>query len=299
MKLIIKFNLILITVFAIGVAIASFLSYKITTESAYSQVKDQASLMLQQQFAVRRYTLNDVRPKLYQLEKGDTFHPQTIPAYSVRKVSENLQKVRPNFNVRTAALNPTNLNNKAADWEEDIIERFLADSNLKEQEGEITLNGKKLFYIATPIAIKDPNCLTCHSTPEAAPASMLTQYGSENGFGWELNEVIGTRIITVPLTLPLALAKKSFWSFFTSMLGVFFMLFVVLNILLHKMIIKPIVNITKVADKVSHGHLDVELIKEKGKDEISSLVASFNRMVRSTELMAKMIQKIKAKNKKH
>ena len=41
------------------------------------------------------------------------------------------------------------------------------------------------------------------SAPGAAPASMVAQYGPANGFGWQLNEVIGAQIVSVPLGVPL------------------------------------------------------------------------------------------------
>ena len=90
MKLIVKFNLILLAVFLVGMAIASLVSFKVAKENAYLQVKDQASLMLQQAFAVRNYTINEIRPILKRFDDGAEFHPQTVPAYSVRKVFDNL-----------------------------------------------------------------------------------------------------------------------------------------------------------------------------------------------------------------
>lgn len=294
MKLIVKFNLILLVVFAIGMTIASLVSYQVTKENAYLQVKDQASLMLQQQFAVRKYTIEEVRPALKELSDDKVFHPQTVPAYSVRQVFKNLAEVRPNYNVRVAVLNPTSLKNKASGWEREIVKRFVADRNLKEEEGEIILDNEKLFYFATPVEIKNPKCLACHSTPSVAPTALLAKYGSENGFGWSMEDIIGARVVTVPFTLPLELAKKSFWNFFTSMLGVFLALFVALNILMNRLIIKPILSITKTADVMSRGDLSVKPMKVKGKDEISVLAASFNRMMRSTSMMAKMLRKQQA-----
>jgi protein-histidine pros-kinase len=39
------------------------------------------------------------------------------------------------------------------------------------------------LYIAKPIQIKEAACLAYHSTPEAAPKTILDTYGPLNGFG--------------------------------------------------------------------------------------------------------------------
>ena len=40
------------------------------------------------------------------------------------------------------------------------------------------------------VRITNPACLTCHSSVEAAPKTMVDKYGPANGFGWNLNEVV-------------------------------------------------------------------------------------------------------------
>ena len=50
-----------------------------------------------------------------------------------------------------------------------------------------------ILSIAYPIRVNDKSCLDCHSTPQAAPASMVDLYGSANGFGWKLGEVVGAQ----------------------------------------------------------------------------------------------------------
>ena len=40
--------------------------------------------------------------------------------------------------------------------------------------------------------------------------SMIKQYGTANGFGWKLHDVIGAQIISVPASLPNAMAARAF-----------------------------------------------------------------------------------------
>jgi len=56
---------------------------------------------------------------------------------------------------------------------------------------------------------------------------------------------------------------------------------VLLNLLLHYFIIRPVRRIAAVASEVSLGNLDVPEYRPRGGDEIASLAESFNRMRRS------------------
>jgi hypothetical protein len=75
--------------------------------------------------------------------------------------------------------------------------------------------------VARPLRITNPACLQCHSSVEAAPKTMVAKYGPANGFGWQLNEVVGAQIVSVPMDVPLARAERSFNVFIGSLVGVF------------------------------------------------------------------------------
>jgi protein-histidine pros-kinase len=55
------------------------------------------------------------------------------------------------------------------------------------------------------------------------------------------------------------------------------------------MVIGPITSISKVADQISLGNMEIEEFAETGTDEIATLKASFNRMRRSLERAMTMI----------
>jgi protein-histidine pros-kinase len=148
-----------------------------------------------------------------------------------------------------------------------------------------------MLYIARPIQIKDPACLACHSVPSAAPASMIKLYGENNGFGWKHLEVIGAQVVSVPMDLPLRNAKDAFKVFMGSLAAIFLVTFIVLNMMLSLMIIRPIARMSESADKVSTGDFKVPEFPNTGKDEISVLGTSFNRMRRSLQKALKLIEK--------
>jgi protein-histidine pros-kinase len=146
-----------------------------------------------------------------------------------------------------------------------------------------------MLYIARPLKITNPACLECHSTVEAAPKTLLDKYGPANGFGWNLNEVIGAQVVSVPMALPLARAEKTFRVFMISLGSVFVAIAVLLNLMLWFTVIRPVTRLSDLADRVSLGELQAPEFNAAGRDEIGVLAASFSRMRRSLEQAMKML----------
>lgn len=295
MKLTTKINLILAATFVVGLSLVGVNSYLLTQENALRQVTDQAELIMQKALAVRSYTINEIRPLLI----GDQgrFHPQTVPAYSATQTANLVREKRPNYSYKEAVFNPTNPRDKANPVEESIINRFIADPGLTRLVGNEVINGVESLYISYPIRITNPACLTCHSTPEAAPPAMIDIYGDRGGFGWKLNEVVGTQMVVVPYTLPAQLAQKTFISFLLSMATIFLILFLVINIAIRKLVLKPIMRVTHQAEQVSKGNLRDPEIKVTGNDEIAEMSRAFNRMRRSVIKIVQMMKRMQAEAK--
>ena len=299
MKLITKINLILGVTFLASLLVAGANTYLLTENNALQQVTEQAELIMQEALAVRSYTVNEIRPLLNQVNDGE-FHPQTLPSYSATRIANLLRQSRPNYSYREAVFNPTNPRDKATPAEEKIIRQFIADPELIKLTGSQEVDGVETFYIAYPIRIINPECLACHSTPEAAPAPMRAIYGDAGGFGWKLNEVVGTQMVAVPYTLPAELARNTLISFLVSLAVIFMVLFFVINIAIRKLVLTPVSRLTRMADELGKGNLQGGEIKISGKDELAEMVAAFNRLRRSVikivQLMRKMQAKIRAKS---
>ena len=147
-----------------------------------------------------------------------------------------------------------------------------------------------MMVVAHPLAVGDQSCLSCHSEPGAAPASMLKSFGSSNGFGWHLNEVIGAQIISLPLGPVMAQASQSLYLFLALLVGVFLAMLIILNLLLNFLVIRPVSKISAIATDVSMGNVDAEQFGIRGNDEFEDLSHAFNRMRRSLQQAMKMLE---------
>jgi len=289
MSLLVKFNLILISVFLLAIVPAGFVSQRLLEQSARTQVTENARIMLQTALATRTYTVKQIRP-LLEARLAEEFLPQTVPAYSATEIFNYMRESHPEYTYKEATLNPTNPRNRTVDWEADVVNAFRADPALQEIVGERESPLGRSLYLSRPIRITDPACLTCHTTPETAPASVVRKYGPEGGFGWQMNEVIGAQIVSVPMSVPMHLAHAALRTVILSLVGVFLLMLIILNLLLGSVVIRPLRRVADMADQVSTGNFDIPDLEVRGRDEVAVLASSFNRMRISLAKALKMLE---------
>jgi HAMP domain-containing protein len=286
-----KFNLAILAAFLVGFSGAAILLQRLFVENARTQVLENARIMMSAADAIRHFA--DVQIGPIAAGQNDVlngrFIAASVPSFAAQTTFKAIQARYPDFAYREPTLNPTNLDDRPADWEADYINAFRNNLTTQELIGERDTPTGRVLSLARPIAVNSADCLSCHSTPARAPTAMLATYGSDNGFGWQLHEIVGAQVVTVPMSLPLQQANQLFMTFMGLLLAVFLLIIVILNILLHYMVIKPVVKVARIANAVSLGELDVEEYEKPGRDEISVLSAAFNRMRRSLDSALNMI----------
>jgi protein-histidine pros-kinase len=289
MKLLLKFDLMLVALIAISLTAVSFVARSFLVKNAKAQVLQQAELMMESASSTRRYTTEELKPLLKKSPAYKArFLPQTVPAYGATVIFARMRKNFPEYTYKEAALNPTNLSDRAVEWETDVIEQFRNHADQKELVGErMTPTGPSL-YLAHPIVVEQ-SCLECHSVPAAAPHTMIDKYGSNNGFGWNLHDVVAAQIVSVPTEVPMQLAKKAYGTLMWSLAATFAAILVAINVVLYFLVVVPVRKLSKVANMVSLGKLEVAEIPVRGNDEISELTAAFNRLFVSVAKALRMI----------
>jgi len=280
MKLLLKFNLVLLLVFAVGLVTTGFICRQLLRQNAKAEIMENARIMMEAAIAVRTYTATQIKP-LLETQMKYSFLPQSVPAYSANAYFSQLQKAFPAYAYKEATLNPTNPVNRATDWEADIIEEFRKVRDKTEIIGERDTPNGRTLYMARPLKVSSPACLTCHDTVEGAPRTMVERYGDANGFGWKLNDIVTAQIVSVPMQLAVQRANGVFWTFMISLAVVFLVGIVAINLLLIFLVIRPVNQLSTMASSVSLGNSEITEFPTIGRDEIAELSLSFNRMGRS------------------
>ncbi|MDZ8106380.1 MAG: DUF3365 domain-containing protein [Nostoc sp. DedQUE12a] len=286
LKISAKFNLLLILVFIVSILGSGIALSSVLQGRAQNEVTSQAQILIQMVNAVRNYTQVRIDPLLApRLETNPTFTPEIVPTFSSKEVFENFRK-KPeykNFFHKDATLNPTNLADKADSFETELVQRFRNEPKTLEITGFRDLPEGEVFYIAQPLKITQQQCLRCHSTPDQAPKSQLATYGSENGFGWKLNDIVSAQIISVPSEEIFANAKRTWILIMGLLITIFAIIVFLINFLIKKAVIQRIKRIEKIAQRVSTGDMTADF-EEMSNDEIGGLAEAFNRMKSSLRI---------------
>ena len=278
MKLLTKFNLILVALFGAGSMLIAYTAYQFLMNNARSQVIQQADLMIESARSTRQYTANELAPLLETLPAHQTrFLPETIPFYAATVTFDYLRKEYPEYSYKEAALNPSNLRDRAVDWEADLINYFRNHAGQKELVGERDTPTGRMLYIARPITTEQA-CMECHSQPADAPASIVKTYGSVNGFGWKPNETVAAQIVSVPMAVPVQIASAAFRTLVIYLIAGFLISIVALDAAVVFLVIRPVRKLSDMSDRISTGDMSLPELPVRGSDEISALTGSFNRM---------------------
>ena len=285
-----RFSLILILIFIVTLPLITSVMYYFFRENAIREVADKAVLTMHSMDSLRKYVGDELRPGIKK-ELADKFFLEGMSGfYILRKVSYNLQNVQPHYVYKQATANPLALENRADYYEEWLLSQFRENPKTRELNGLRTDGAVPLYYIARPVRVDRPDCMTCHGDPATAPKEQVERYGSTSGYNYVTGSVVGANIIYVPASVPIAIARKSTAMVAIVFTALFILLFIIINLLIRRSIIRPIENFVAVADQVSKGKFDNNF-EVRTQDELKTLADAFTRLKTSIVMMMDMMKK--------
>ncbi|MEM7553436.1 MAG: DUF3365 domain-containing protein [Cyanobacteria bacterium P01_A01_bin.84] len=294
-----QFTLLLLLIFVSGIALGGFTLSKALEHKAIAQMNYRGRMVMQMVNAVSDRTSDEIVPLIAQFTDPQTnLIPAAIPSLAAKQVFDKLREnwEYKDFIYKPATLNPTNLDDQANLFEAKLIEKFIQDApqgtlnrHLKTLSGFHVVSGKKLFYTAKPLIVNNPNCLQCHGTPENAPKSHVKKYGTQNGYGWKLNQVIGSQIVYIPASEVFLSSRRALFLFIAIFISIFALVIVSMNYLLKWRVIKPLKPMSQLAEIISQEKVDINQIRRlesreltkiiKRRDELGKLGRVFQNMV--------------------
>jgi protein-histidine pros-kinase len=288
MSLLVRINLILGATLLLAAIALSYGCRSLLQESAKLDVMREAGVMLDSALAIRTYTSAEILPLLESRMKGE-FLPQSVPFYAATQNFLKLREQHPQYTYKEATLNPTNLRDRATDWETDLIQKFRNDPKTGEITGERDTPTGRSLYLARPIRV-DTACLECHSTAAAAPVALVARYGSDNGFGWQPHEVAGASIVSVPLASASENADAAFRTIMVWIVVVFVAAMLVVDAVVYLLVVRPVRRIATVAEELSVGNPSAGDFPPASGPELTGLTRSFNRMRTSLQKAMKLLE---------
>jgi protein-histidine pros-kinase len=273
-----RLNLILSGIFVFVLSIFSVISYTMEHQQAKEEVLQTAKLIMEMAASIRQYTIEEIAPLI---NTKEMYQPQSIPAYAAIKTFTHLKQRLEQYEYKESVLNPKNPLHRAAEWEVELIRAFRNQTNLNMLIGNRHTQTSDFMYLV-PIKITDHKCLKCHDTSSNAPPEIVKKYG-ENGFGWTLNEVLGVKLITVPTSLAHQKAQKSVFTLLLSIVCVFALIMVAINMMLKKSVVRPILSMSEIAEQISFGKKSVSEFPDIRTYEFKKLIAAIKRLKTSRD----------------
>ena len=162
--------------------------------------------------------------------------------------------------------------NKAVDYEENLIDYFQNNRNVKQKEKFIEEDGKDFYILARPIEAED-RCKMCHPT-------------------WTTGDIIAVEDVKIDLVdYNEALDFSIFLMLFNWFLNIFLVLIVV-QLFFHYEISKRVARVLSVIFKIENGNF---VLEEELKDELTGKGSSkneFDRIIRHLDKTAKALQPV-------
>jgi protein-histidine pros-kinase len=224
--LLVKVNLVVLPVMAAMLGFALVSVKRTADRTALEETHHTARLIVAAAQATFDYTVEQIKPAL---EAKYEFLAQSISSYAATETIGRLGPDFKDFHYHVAALNPTNPRDLADPWEAQVIRTLALEPKRSEVVELRDIDGNRFEYIATPIRINNEGCLACHSTPEAAPKLMTDSYGTANGFGWHLNEVIAAQVVSVPVAVAQRRADAIYGRVSALLIGEFALMLLLIN----------------------------------------------------------------------
>lgn len=285
-----RFGMLLGGISLFVLLVISISIYWMSINNAKKEAEEKGELIFLYQLASLDYFMQKQIPLAMELLEKDRFYPELMSGFAAsRLIHENFKAYIPAYDIKYASLNPLRKENAANPEEARIIQEFKAQPMLKQQKGFIESEKRgRLYYVARPIPVKE-ECLRCHGSPVDAPKDQVAIYGSTQGYNWKVDDVLSMFIVYIPFEQVLIDAKLHALQIFGLGSVVLLVAILIISLTLNKTIIKPIVALSKRAEEISMGEKLDEKISYPGKDEISELAKSINRLRISINKMQKML----------
>jgi len=290
--------LLLLLAFAVGVATSWVALSQALQRQAERAVTARGAILTDMMNAVRDYTRDYVAPLLdEEPEAASSFPSEMIPAFSARTVFADFRSEADyaDFTYKEAALAPRNPNDQADDFEESLLAQFRSDPTMTEISDFRNISGENVYYIARPLSVPDESCLSCHGTSDSAPQALIAEYGAENGFGWEVGEVVAAQMVYVPAEEVQAIAWESFSVVMVISASVFAALLLFISLFLRGRIIAPVTQLGGLAQKLGAQELHSEEELEQEIQALSSTAARSDELGQLTTVFSKMAREVYAR----
>ena len=273
-----KFNLSLVLMYFATVLVTAPTIYFMTKKQVYDKAEADLVLLVDVVKSIQDYVATDLRPHF--MKEKIFYSPSFSGIVATARIAKYLNEKQPQYYIKNASDNPLNTDNQVQGIELGLLQQFRQQKGLKSINSVGDIKGRTYLVSSAP-KVSKKGCLRCHGDPQKAPEDVIKTYGQKTGYGYKPGEVVGVSLVGVPLEDVQALATERSLVAIGAITVLFSLLFVVVNMLVKRLILLPIAEITEVATAVSKGDIKRQINALDRNDEIADLAHAFELMRRS------------------
>ncbi|NET31848.1 MAG: DUF3365 domain-containing protein [Cyanothece sp. SIO1E1] len=276
MSIRLKFILAVITCLILVMTVGGFRLNALQTSVLEQEAMHRGEMALNFTQASLNYVDQQLRPALENYTDEIILEGMSS-TWAARHIMKYFNDEMPEYIYKQATTNPLNPVDQANPFEQQLIDRFQAQPTTTRLTGYTTLQGEERFYLARPMVV-EASCLKCHGQPESAPKAIVERYGRDQGYGWQVGEIISALIIYIPTQDLRADAA----SMLRSIQGTFVALTVTVSLLIYllfrRLVSHRIHRIAMVMNRTAGDPSAQVQIPDQARDEIGMMAQAFNRM---------------------
>ncbi|MEO0868114.1 MAG: DUF3365 domain-containing protein, partial [Cyanobacteria bacterium J06642_11] len=192
---------------------------------------------------------------------------------------------------KEATINPTNPEDQADDFEQNLVDRFrtgtFTAASAPELHGYRTIADSRFFFTARPLTVNKPSCLECHGPVSRAPKSMVQLFGDQHDYNWKLGEIVAAQTIYVPADSVFRQGHQYLKLLIAWLVGVLTIALLLLNRLLKHKVVHPLRQLTQLTQGLSQQQLANNQINQvvQGLDPLTSEQNETGQLARTFQTM--------------
>ncbi|MFP4071593.1 MAG: DUF3365 domain-containing protein [Desulfovibrionales bacterium] len=245
----------------------------------HTQVVDRAELVLSQVDSVQNYVRETLRPKMFDVLSDEEFMIEAMStSYISRRVMDTLSMARTQYHYRRVARNSRNPDFEMNDFETGLLTYFHENPDKDYWEGYRTIGTREYYMRARPVRFEQA-CMSCHGDASDAPKELIARYGSERGFGHELNSVEGLDVVGLPVDRAVTQIREATVGYVGIYAGGMFIFFALIQVFFNRLVGHNIRRLTDFFRSRFQDQAEVSVLEKlEKKDEIEEMMTGMEEL---------------------
>ncbi|MBN1140549.1 MAG: DUF3365 domain-containing protein [Deltaproteobacteria bacterium] len=275
-SLLAKMTVVIAVILLFFFSIGAYLNYRRESEQGLSNAVEKARILALEAIRAREY-LSDHYERGNVVLSAHRFG--LIPVVASGRIG---QQVAGDMGYRLSQVSGRfrNPNNAPDDFEKDFLKQLNNVPDQEELYALTSLDGKSVLRYLRPFRAK-LSCLQCHGVPDQAPDFIHAAYplATDQAYHYRIGELIGAASIIIPMEQVRAGILQALRADISQRIGIFAVLVLALSLLTRKVVVTPLRRLTEAIGEIIRTGQFRSQVPDGGKDEIGSLIATFNDMV--------------------